>query len=234
MTPLDHPILDRPIWHALSTLQRSVSVGTERARRFHPDIGPLAATIDDEPESLADLADLIVAAGGLGLMQAIASPVPPGCREEIRAPAVQMVLESPDRLVAEAAIAAAGIDPLGDADAGDMLALATATAPGPFAARTHTLGRFWGGRNEGRLVAMAGERMRLPGLTEVSGVCTHPDVRGRGLAAILCSRVARDVLARGDRPFLHAFASNTGAIALYERLGFTLRREMTFVLLRPA
>uniref|UniRef100_UPI0013D05BE5 GNAT family N-acetyltransferase n=1 Tax=Acinetobacter baumannii TaxID=470 RepID=UPI0013D05BE5 len=74
---------------------------------------------------------------------------------------------------------------LGDAGAAQMLALATLTEPGPFFARPHRLGRFIGVRHEGRLIAMAGERMRTPGFTEVSGVCTHPDFRGAGLAGKL-------------------------------------------------
>ncbi|MEI9963878.1 MAG: GNAT family N-acetyltransferase [Caulobacteraceae bacterium] len=106
-----------------------------------------------------------------------------------------------------------------------MLALATLTQPGPFFARTHQLGDFIGVKQEGRLVAMAGERMRPTGFTEVSGVCTHPDWRGRGYAAGLMRLVAARILARGETPFLHVYASNTGAIALYEALGFRLRRR---------
>jgi ribosomal protein S18 acetylase RimI-like enzyme len=221
--------LDRPIWQALSTRQRPGSIGGDRARTYPPDIGPLAATVDDTPASLADLALLVAASGPLGLLQVGNPPLPPGCREDRRAPAVQMILTAPERLP----------DPsddllLGDADAADMLDLARLTAPGPFAARTHTLGRFFGVRVDGRLVAMAGERMRFPGFTEVSGVCTHPDFRGRGLSAALCARVIAGIRERGEEPFLHAFADNHAAVALYVRLGFVIRTEVTFVRLAPA
>ncbi|HVK42142.1 MAG TPA: GNAT family N-acetyltransferase, partial [Phenylobacterium sp.] len=111
-------------------------------------------------------------------------------------------------------------------DAPQMLALATLTAPGPFFARTHQLGRFVGVKAGGQLVAMAGERMRPPGHTEVSGVCTHPDHRGRGYAAGLMLEVAARIRARGEIPFLHSYAHNTGAIALYQALGFDFRREL--------
>lgn len=116
---------------------------------------------------------------------------------------------------------------LGDPDAPEMLALATLTEPGPFFANTHRLGGFIGIREGSRLVAMAGERMKLPGYTEVSGVCTHPDFRGRGYAGRLMRIVAARIIAQGDRPFLHAYADNQGAIALYETLGFRPRSEMT-------
>jgi predicted GNAT family acetyltransferase len=126
----------------------------------------------------------------------------------------------------------ARIVPLTDADAPEMLALARLTEPGPFFERTHQLGDFFGIRLEGRLAAMAGERMKPPGFTEVSGVCTHPDYRGRGLAGALTRRVCAQIVARGETPFLHAIASNTTAIRLYEELGFSYRRNIQFPLLR--
>lgn len=222
-------LLDRPIWQALSTTQRVHSIGTGRARRYLPDIGPLSAGIDDSRESLADLGNLLNETGGLGILQAGAVPLPPGAEVKVSSPAVQMVLEKADRLIEPGDVAL-----LGDADAAEMLALAELTKPGPFGPRTHVLGSFYGIRVDGRLAAMAGERMRFAGHTEASGVCTHPDFRGRGLAARLLSRVVRDILARGDRAFLHAYASNATAIRLYEQLGFAIRAEMTAVWLVPA
>ena len=99
-------------------------------------------------------------------------------------------------------------------------------------ARTHTMGRFIGVRIEGRLAAMAGERMRFPGYVEVSGVCTHPDFRGRGLARRLSAAVAADIQRRGEQPFLHAWTTNTAAIALYESLGFAVRAAVNIAVLR--
>jgi predicted GNAT family acetyltransferase len=74
--------------------------------------------------------------------------------------------------------------------------------------------------------------MKVPGFTEVSAVCTHPDHRGRGLAGALMRVVAQRILARGDTPFLHSYAANTGAVRLYETLGFRFRAEMRFTIIR--
>ena len=123
---------------------------------------------------------------------------------------------------------------LTEADAAEMRALAHLTRPGPFAERTHQLGEFIGVKLDGRLVAMAGERMRPEGFAEVSGVCTLPEHRGQGYAAGLMRIVARRILERGEIPFLHAYAANTGAIRLYETLGFRLRRPVVLTILTKA
>lgn len=114
-----------------------------------------------------------------------------------------------------------GAQVLGDADTAERLTRAGFTQPGPFLARTHTMGRFIGLRVYGGLAAMAGERMRFPGHVEVSGVCTHPDFRG--LARRLSAAMTADSQRRGERQFLHAWTTNTAAIALYESLGFEVR-----------
>ena len=113
-----------------------------------------------------------------------------------------------------------------------MRALAELTQPGPFHARTHALGGFVGVRENGRLIAMAGERLQAPGFTEISAVCTHPDARGRGLAGKLMRLVAAGIVARGEQLFLHVYPHNKGAIALYERLGFRHRADIQLNVLR--
>ena len=223
-----HP-LDRPIWSALSSRQASFARGDDRARRFDPDVAPFAASADDSPQALDALGKLIADGATVILLQAGETRLPSGTIAESSAPAVQMVLQS-----FNPATGSAPIEPLDPSAAAEMRALAELTRPGPFAARTHELGEFFGIRDRGRLVAMAGERMKTPGYCEVSAVCTHPDSRGRGFAAKLTSLVVSRILARGETPMLHAYASNKGAIALYERLGFLTRSEMTVIFLKRA
>ena len=214
--------LDRPAWHALRTRQKHLAQGEGRALRYRTDHALFAAAEDDGREALVALAALIRTTGPAIQIEAGDPPLPPGVTAEKTRLGLQMLADSvapPERLP--------DFLDLGDADAPEMLALATLTEPGPFFANTHRLGGFIGIRERGRLVAMAGERMQLTGYTEVSGVCTHPDFRGRGFAGTLMRIVAARIIARGDRPFLHAYAENKGAIALYETLGFRPRSEMT-------
>ncbi|MDT8758527.1 GNAT family N-acetyltransferase [Sphingomonas psychrotolerans] len=224
---MTHP-LDRPAWTALQTRQQALARGEGAALRYDGDYAIFAATGDHAPTSLAALGALIAATGPAIVLQRTPLPPVPGTQVAKHRLGVQMV--------AEALAAPAELDfvSLGDADAAEMLALAMLTEPGPFFAQTHRLGDFIGIRDGGRLVAMAGERMKPVGFTEVSGVCTHPDWRGRGYAGGLMQIVAARIAARGETPFLHAYADNAGAIALYEKLGFRLRCEVHVTVLEPA
>lgn len=219
MSDAPHP-LDRPVWTALTGRQTEFAAGDARAVRYRPEINLLAAAADDSPEALAALAALVPAGGKIATVEGAETMVPPGLTVVKQAMLAQMVLERP--------VSAEPVDflDLGDADAPEMVALATLTEPGPFFEATHRLGEFIGIRIDGQLVAMSGERMRAPGLTEVSAVCTHPDWRGHGLAGKLMRVVMARIVARGETPFLHSYASNAGAIALYEKLGFRVRREV--------
>jgi ribosomal protein S18 acetylase RimI-like enzyme len=124
-----------------------------------------------------------------------------------------------------------GARALGPDDVGEMLALVEITQPGPFSVRTVELGGYVGVFDGARLVAMAGQRLAPPGFRELSAVCTHPDFRGRGLAAGLSALVARDILERGERPFLHHAPDNHAARRVYEALGFEFRRQVVFAAL---
>ncbi|MFI4976959.1 MAG: GNAT family N-acetyltransferase [Caulobacterales bacterium] len=221
-----HP-LDRPVWNALTTRQAGLGRGDGQAVRLDPEYGLFAAAVDGSPGALAALAALVPDRGGLALVETAPPPPIPGAAAAEPRSLWQMVA---DHLTA-ASPPDFEITPLTDADAPRMLALARLTEPGPFFARTHQLGDFVGVKQEGRLIAMAGERMKPTGFTEVSGVCTHPEHRGRGYAGALLRVVTARILARGETPFLHAYASNTGAIGLYQSLGFSLRRKMAMTVL---
>ena len=222
-----HP-LDRPVWSALNGRQSHLAVRRGGAVRFDPQFGMFAA-VDDAPESLAALGALISELGEVALVEPGPAPGVPGTVVKSTAVCWQMVAEG-----FEAPPPAQPAEAMAGADAAEMLALATLTKPGPFFTRTNELGRFVGVRSGGTLVAMAGERMKPPGFIEVSGVCTHPDHRGHGYAAALMRQVAVRIAAEGETPFLHSYADNAGAIGLYERLGFRLRREMIMTVLAPA
>ncbi len=220
-----HP-LDRPVWSALTNRQQALALGTTLAVRVRPEIGLFAAARDDSPASMTALAALIPPGGMVGTVETDPPPALPGTAVVRSATCWQMLAES----------VAPGeptfvVETLTAADAPAMLAIATLTEPGPFFAETYRFGGFVGVRQHGRIVAMAGQRLSMPGFTEVSGVCTHPDHRGHGYAAGLIGIVARRILAVGDVPFLHAYAANRAATALYERLGFALRREVVLTML---
>jgi predicted GNAT family acetyltransferase len=122
--------------------------------------------------------------------------------------------------------------PLGEADEAAMVELADLTKPGPFMSRARLMGAYRGLFDDGRLIAMSGERMRTPTFTEISAVCTHPDYRNRGYAKQFVSQGGNEIVADGKTPFLHVFADNALAIATYEKLGFRRSRMMQFTIIR--
>ena len=223
-------MLDRPAWAALSTRHLELSLGGALARRYARDVNLFASACDDTAPALAALAELVQPGERIFILQVPDIIVPDGLVPVKAAKGVQMVATRRVR----AAHPEEGLVKLTDADAAEMLALAKLTEPGPFLARTHVMGEFLGIRIDGRLAAMAGERFRFPGHTEVSGVCTHPDFRNRGLARRLSTAVAARIESRGERPFLHAWRTNLPAIALYESLGFEIRAEVDVRVLERA
>lgn len=223
-----HP-LDRPIWSALTSRHAHLSEGGLLAKRYQPSVSSFAVARDDDPTSLEALSDLASDGENLLFLQADAVVVPAGMVAVSTAAAVQMTAEQPTTIGQDDRVEA-----LSESDIPAMQALAELTKPGPFTARALELGAFWGVKENGRLLAMAGERMKLQGFTEISGVCSHPDVRGRGLAKQLSMFVAGRIVERGEEPFLHAYATNTAAITLYQSIGFSLRSTMHVAILQRA
>ncbi|MEU1482941.1 GNAT family N-acetyltransferase [Streptomyces sp. NPDC005752] len=217
-----HP-LDNPVRAALTGPHAHFAERRGRILRYHPDVTPWLA-LPDAPGA-QDWADVAALAGPGGSVTVTAFREPPPSDWEIvfQAEGVQMVTDAAGAVPDPEAV------PLGPADVQEMLDLVERTRPGPFLPRTVELGTYLGIRRAGVLVAMAGERLHPPGWTEISGVCTDDSVRGQGLATRLVGAVAHGIRERGETPFLHAAASNTSAVRLYESIGFTLRRRTSFL-----
>ena len=222
-------VLDRPVWSALGTRHQAFAQGDKLARRYPSSIVPFAATATDDAESLQALGKLVPPNESVIMLQADAIALPVGLSAISTAFGVQMVAEAPLRTVSDERV-----QPLTQDDAAEMLALASLTRPGPFTLGALSLGDFWGVKVDGRLVAMAGERMKQPGYTELSGVCSHPNFRGGGLGRLLSLFVANQITARGEIPYLHAYATNAAAIKLYESIGFRLRSAMNVAVVQRA
>jgi ribosomal protein S18 acetylase RimI-like enzyme len=220
-----HP-LDNPAQSSLLGPHAHFAERRGGAARYPPDVAPFAG-LPAQPDD-ADWAGLAALAGPDGVLTLVGVTVPPPAGWQVVAsiPGVQLI----DDGIAAAPDAEAVR--LGAPDVPPMLGLVARTQPGPFLPRTIELGTYLGIRRGGALVAMAGERLRPPGWTEISAVCTDAAYRGHGLATRLVLAVAAGIRARGESPFLHAAASNVTAIRLYESLGFRLRRGVLFSAVR--
>ncbi|MFF5859415.1 GNAT family N-acetyltransferase [Streptomyces sp. NPDC012751] len=216
-------VLDNPALASLTGPHARFAERRGRVLRYPVDVSPWLA-LPDEPDA-RDWADLAALAGpGAEVpLPGFRGEVPDGWEITSRVEGVQLVDDG----------VAAAPDPeavvLGAADVPEMLDLVARTRPGPFLPRTVELGTYLGIRRDGALIAMAGERLHPPGWTEISAVCTDPAFRGEGLAGRLVLAVAHGIRERGETPFLHTAAQNTGAIRLYESLGFRLRRRTAFL-----
>ena len=220
--------LDNPVWACLNGEHRRFSDGDGLARRYRRGFSPIAALAGPGTGPLEALAQLTEAGETLATGFVSPGPIPSGWEVEAEASVLQMVSTAP------IAARPADVEPvaLGEGDAAAMMELTELTHPGPYGPRTHQLGAYLGIKAAGRLVAMAGERMVLPGFREISAVCTHPDWQGRGCARLLITRLADGIRREGRIPFLHVLASNAAAIGLYERLGFRTRLASAMRVLR--
>lgn len=226
LMPDDYDIADDLVRASLTGPHARFAESHGRAIRFQPEVSPFGA-VDDwtDERAWADLAELagpdaVVFVAGLGLV------MPAGWESPWHGEGLQLVDVAVDAVDDPEAVV------LTTDDVPDMLDLVARTEPGPFAPRTIEMGTYLGIRRDGRLVTLAGERLRLPGLTEISAVCTDPDHRGQGLASRLIRAVAAGIRRRGDTPFLHVAATNLNAIRLYESMGFKVRTALTFAALR--
>jgi ribosomal protein S18 acetylase RimI-like enzyme len=214
-------LLDNIMWNSLTGPHAHFSAGDARARRYAKGFSPIVGFPDPtrpDFEALQTLCD----PGERFYCEQWTGSAPPGWQVEAESTMFKMLWdgvtpaqdEAPDALL------------LGPEHAAQALELATMMRPGPFGLRTIELGEYFGWFEGGRLAAMAGERMCAGTLHEISGVCTHPDFQGRGLARRLTAKLIRRQLLRGETPFLHVMSDNAAAYGLYERMGFKPYREV--------
>src|SRR5277367_3427264 len=219
--PADETPLDNPAYSALCGPHARLALVSGRARRYPVDVAPfLALPSPPSPQDWRDAATLVAPGTFVGVRYGD-TELPAGWQTVDTFDLVQMIGERITGVDCSEAI------PLGAADVPEMLELVAQTEPGPFLTRTIELGDYLGIRRDGALVAMAGERFRLDGWTEISAVCTHPNHRGQGLASALVGALIAAIQLRSQRVFLHVLSTNTGAIGLYEELGFCVRQTAT-------
>ena len=216
-----HP-LDNPIWSAISSRHASFALGSGVVKRYPPDVAPFLAASSDAGAEGSTFATLMtpgdrVYALGKGFV------TPPGWELKRLGSGLQMVCAQP-----MPGLDGPSIRQLTEIDRDDVLALTALVYPHYFRPRTMELGRYFGIHHGDQLVAMAGERMAMPGFVEVSAVCTHPDCTGRGYSRRLLIQLSNDILSRGDSPFLHVAPDNERAKQLYLRNGYVLRCELPF------
>ncbi len=221
MIELTDPRFLNPVWHALHGPHRHLAVGSGAACRYPADVAPFAAVAAQSAAAHRELHALLGAGESVWVAGA---PDHPGLRVEQELDCLQMVWpgEAPPPVPAPQY----QIVPLTGANAAEMVALTDAAFPGFFRPATHRMGSYVGVRVKGRLVAMAGERLRLEGYPELSGICTHPEHRGKGLAAGLIGHLVEAHRREGLISWLHVGAPNTRAIELYGRLGFLRMRNL--------
>lgn len=222
-------VLDNPVWAALNSRQSEFAIGDDRAKRFPKDMSIFAGLAEYDASGFSSLLSLLDVNDSV----AVVTPQPirpsPDLVMSLNSPVVQMVAEAPIECASDTECT-----PLNRDHIDEVMRLVDLTKPGPFGIRTIDMGQYFGIWEGKQLVAMAGERMRLDGYTEISAVCTHPDHRGRKYSSILIHKLSERIREAQRVPFLHAFEENVSAIRVYEKLGFTKRSVVHVTGLRAA
>ncbi|WP_276090374.1 GNAT family N-acetyltransferase [Pedobacter sp. JY14-1] len=221
-------LLDNPIWSALCSDNSALGSGTDQVKLFDLDIAPFGAVKEDTPENFRELYNRTESNRVVVMFSPKANLDTLPFETIAKIPGYQMVFEG---ILPKAIV---GSDPvsLADEDVPAMLALTQLAQPGPFTERTIAFGGYKGIFEGNILVAMAGQRLKSGGYTEISAVCTHPEHSGKGYARSLIHSVIRDIVATGNTPYLHVRTDNARAVALYHRLGFRIRTDICFYVLK--
>jgi GNAT superfamily N-acetyltransferase len=223
MTHPDLTQLDNPLWYALKGAQQAFAIGSSCTRRYRAGILPFAAYDYRLPGNITEL-DSLLKKDEIFFLVGVLPPLPPHWKLIRELPCAQMILDLPLPPAPDTSAVAM----LTAADRDKMFELIHRVQPGYYEPDTHLLGNYFGIWQDDKLVAIAGERMRLEGMVEISAVCTDPAYTGRGYAQQLVVHICRTNLEKGNMLFLHVLTSNERAIRLYEHLGFRKRREISF------
>jgi ribosomal protein S18 acetylase RimI-like enzyme len=221
-------LLHNPVYHALLSGDQHLSFGNEQVKYFDEQVSPFAGFDHDYTKGFSDLYDLLPA--GRKILYAIPSFItePAGWQLQHEIKGLQFVYDGSKEINTEFS----NVIPLTETHVEEMMQLVKLTKPGPFGARTIDFGSYYGIFEQGKLVAMTGQRLHVGNCTEISAVCTHPDYLGKGYASVLLQHQLQIILKNGQQPFLHVRDDNERAIALYQRLGFSISRPMNFYFMK--
>lgn len=221
-------LLENPVYHALLTGDKHLSLGNEKVKYFDEEVSPFAGFDQGNAKGFEELYELLPA----GRKILYASPYPvttlAGWQLQHYIKGLQFVYENSNEIKTDFP----NIIPLSEAHVEQMIALAELTKPGPFGTRTIEFGSYYGIFDKEKLVAMTGQRLHVENYTEISAVCTHPDYLGKGYAYTLLQHQLQIIAHQNQQPFLHVRGDNTRAIALYQRLGLTISRPMNFYFMK--
>ena len=229
-----HP-LDNIFWSSLATRHRDIALRVGDIARYPAAYAPFLgiAHADVDIAAAAEGETPLVAPGeSVYLLGVAPARVPAGWTLQAFDDLAQMACTTPLDVVDGPEVI-----PLDESHRADVLALTALVYPHYFRERTMEMGRYFGiympdANGDTRLAAIIGERLGTDAYTEMSAICTHPDFNGRGYARRLTALLTNDTLAQGRMPFLHVNHANTRAKQLYEQLGYRLRRNIGFWLLR--
>ena len=221
MIKKDHHKLDNPVWYSLAETHQQFSVDYNIAKFYHPDYCPFGgfeatekiANQIDEYSTLVD--NFYVVGNKPQLSDRLVLNKELICLQMIVYNKIDIEIKEDITLLTQE-------------HADTLFQLVNLVQPGYFKIKTALLGNYYGIFKNGQLVAAAGERMKMSDYTEISAIVTHPDYTGLGYAKQLIARTVNNIFDQNRIPYLHVVESNVGAINLYEKLGFTTRRNISF------
>jgi len=227
---MKQPLLDNPVWSALSSSDNHLNIGNDVVQYFSADISPFVGIENWDEKHQQKLLHYLPADRSFAVMVAESFKLIDGLETVFATTLFQLVCDNlktgyPNETYHT-------IQPLGDEHISEMLELTALTKPGPFYTNTHAFGNYMGIFQDNQLVAMAGERLHLNDYTEISAVCTHPSQTGKGFGSLLVAYLAKKIIDNGQTPFLHVRKDNVGAIRVYEKVGFVIRKEMNFAIFK--